>query len=238
MKYDYIFFDSGGTLYGHCSSADPSPEQVAAGSVDRVYALLGVMGVNLNLGRVSEALVQQAKNCHQRLGEAYNYHQLIIAVLDELDLPLGAEAAACLADAYAGPRYASWLFPGTVDALRTLSEKGFRLGIIANTEWPGFSMDRAFAGVGLQPYLGTRVYSGDIGIEKPDPAIFHFAERLAGIEGKRILYVGNDIEADIKGAANVGWSTAFRRSGNSTTEGLADIEFDEISELVRHCMDY
>ena len=72
---------------------------------------------------------------------------------------------------------------------------------------------------------------------KPDPAIFHVAERLAGVAGKRMLYVGNDREADIKGAADVGWSTAFRRSGQSTSGGLADIEFEDISEFVRFCMD-
>ncbi len=98
-------------------------------------------------------------------------------------------------------------------------------------------MDRAISGVGLLPYLGIRLYSGDAGKANPDPAIVHFAERLADIEGKPILCVGNDIEADIKGAANVGGSTEFRRSGNSTTEELADIEFDEIPELMRYCVD-
>ena len=237
MKFDAIFFDSGGTLYGPCAGSDPSPEQVAAGRAARVHALLGAMGAHCDRGRVSEALVQQAVKCRHRLGAAYNFHQLLIAVIGELGLRLGAEAAACLADAYAGPRYASWLFPGTVEALRDLSEKGFKLGIIANTAWPGFCMDRAFAGVGLLPYLRCRVYSGDVGMAKPDPAIFHVAERLAGVAGKRMLYVGNDREADIKGAADVGWSTAFRRSGQSTSGGLADIEFEDISEFVRFCMD-
>lgn len=126
--------------------------------------------------------------------------------------------------------------PGTQQALRTLAEAGYRLGIIANTAWPGFCMDRAFAGVGLLPFLSIRIYSGDIGIAKPDPAIFHLAQRAGGLEGKRILYVGNDVEADIQGAAAVGWSTAFRRAGHATTDGLADVEFDDISELVRFCL--
>ena len=98
-------------------------------------------------------------------------------------------------------------------------------------------MDRAFAGVGLLPFLSIRIYSGDIGIEKPAPAIFRLAERLGGLEGKRILYVGNDVEADIKGAAAVGWSTAFRRSNQLTTGGVADVEFDNVSELVDYCLE-
>jgi HAD superfamily hydrolase (TIGR01549 family) len=236
MRFDAIFFDSGGTLYGFGTGADPSLDQVAAESAKRVHALLGGMGVELEFGRVQESLTRQAQVCRQRLGKSYTFLRLLEAAIRDLRLPLGPEAAACLADAYAGPRYASWLFPGTEQALRTLSESGYRLGIIANTTWPGFCMDRAFAGVGLLPYLSLRVYSGDIGLEKPDPAIFRLAERLGGLSGQRILYVGNDLEADIKGAAAVGWSTAFRRTDHATTAGLSDLEFDHIAELVRYCL--
>ena len=237
MKFDCIFFDSGGTLYGPGTGADPSPAEVAAGNAGRVRGLLSGMGVDLDCQRLEKAIAQQEQACRQEFGESYNFFRLMKAVVEEMHLPLGSEAAACLADAYAGPRYASWLFPGTEEALRTLSESGYRLGIIANTSWPGFCMDRAFAGVGLLSFFGIRIYSGDVGIAKPEPAIFQLAERTAGLEGKRILYVGNDVETDIKGAAAAGWSTAFRRSGNSTTAGLADVEFDHISELVRYCLD-
>ena len=233
--FDFIFFDSGGTLYGPCAGADPTPEQVAAGNAERVHGLLSGMGVDVALPHLQETIAQQEKACRDRLGAGYNYHPLMEAVVGELHLSLGSEVAACLADAYAGPRYASWLFPGTVDALRTLSESNYRLGIIANTAWPGFSMDRAFAGVGLLPFFSIRVYSGDVGMAKPDPAIFHLAARLGGLEGKRILYVGNDVAADIEGATAVGWSTAFRRSDGVTTAGVADVEFDHISELIPYC---
>ncbi len=236
MKFEHIFFDSGGTLYGPGTGVDPSPDHVASGNTRRVHALLSGMGVDLDFRRLEETMARQEKACRQRSGKAYTFFRLMKAVVDELHLPLGTEAAACLADAYAGPRYASWLFPGTEDALRTLTDKGYRLGIIANTAWPGFCMDRAFAGVGLLPFFGIRIYSGDIGIEKPDPAIFRLAERIGGLAGKSILYVGNDVEADIKGAAAAGWSTAFRRGNHATTAGPADMEFDHISELVRYCL--
>ena len=237
MRFDCIFFDSGGTLYGPGTGSDVSPNQVASENAKRVHALLGGMGVDLDLGPLKEALTRQEELCRQSLGKAYNFLRLMKAVVRELHLPLGTEDAACLADAYAGPRYASWLFPGTEQTLRRLSENGYRLGIIANTTWPGFCMDRAFAGVGLLPFLNIRIYSGDVGIQKPDPAIFRLAERVGGLEGKRILYVGNDVEADIKGAAAVGWSTAFRRSDHFTATGMADLEFDHISELLPYCLD-
>lgn len=236
MRFDFIYFDSGGTLYDIGADWDVTLGRVASESGKRVHALLRGMGVDLELVHVEEALTRQEQVCQQQLGAAYNFLRLMETVVSELELPLGTEDAACLADAYAGPRYASWLFPGTEDALRTLSESGYRLGIIANTPWPGFSMDRAFAGVGLLPYLNIRIYSGDVGIAKPDPAIFRLAEQLAGVAGKRVLFVGDDVENDIKGAAAVGWSTALRRSGSSTETGIADLEFDNISELLPYCL--
>ena len=237
MKFDHIFFDSGGTLYGPGTGADPSPAQAASEGKKRLCAMARGMGVHLDFERVEQAVNRQKAVCQQRFGKAYTFLRLMQAVVDELGLPFGREAVACLADAYVGPRYRSWLFPGTEDALRALSDSGYRLGVIANTAWPGFSMDRAFAGVGLLPYFGIRIYSGDIGIQKPDPAIFRLAERIGGLEGKRMLYVGNDLTCDIEGAAAVGWSTAFRRGEPATTAGLADVEFDHISELVAYCLD-
>lgn len=236
MKFECIFFDSGGTLYGPGDDADVPPGEVASGSSKRVHALLGGMGIDLDISRLEKAVERQTEVCRNAMGPAYNFFRLMEAVVKELRLPLGPEDAACLADAYAGPRYASWLFPGTREALCALWEQGCRLGVIANTAWPGFCMDRAFAGVGLLPFLSIRIYSGDIGIEKPSPAIFRLAERIGGLEGKRILFVGNEIEMDIRGAAAVGWSTAFRRTDGHSTNGLADFEFDHISELVRYCI--
>ena len=92
-------------------------------------------------------------------------------------------------------------------------------------------MDRAFAGVELLPYFKTRVYSGDLGVAKPDARIFHLAEAISGLKGKRILFVGNNLKADIQGASGVGWTTAFRKNGGRSGEGLADFEFEETTEL-------
>ncbi|MCC5850242.1 MAG: HAD hydrolase-like protein [Verrucomicrobia bacterium] len=77
----------------------------------------------------------------------------------------------------------------------------------------------------------------DLASMKPDPAIFRLAEKLGGLEGKRVLYVGNDLEADIKGASAIGWSTAFRRADNQSSGGLADMEFDDIMDVVKYCLD-
>ena len=232
MRFDAVFFDSGGTLYGAGGGGDPTPGEVAAGRFHRVAAALHGFGVEVGDDQVEEGLASVEEVCRQNLGAGYNFHRLMTAFCEALEIDLGPEAAACLADAYAGPRYASWLFPGTREVVRRLSEHGAYLGIIANTAWPGFCMDRAFAGVGLLPYFQTRIYSGDLGIAKPDARIFRRAEAVAGLKGRRILYVGNDLNADIRGASGVGWSTAFRKKAGRSGEGLANFEFEETPELL------
>jgi putative hydrolase of the HAD superfamily len=92
-------------------------------------------------------------------------------------------------------------------------------------------MDRNFRGAGLLEFLDTRVYSGDEGIGKPDPRIFHLAAERAGVAGRPILYMGNSVRADIEGGRGAGWSTALFRSSESTSSGLADFEIDAWSEL-------
>ena len=100
-------------------------------------------------------------------------------------------------------------------------------------------MDRAFNGVGLLKYFRTRVYSGDLGLKKPDPAIFRYAEVCSGLQGKGrgILYVGNDLEADVKGASGAGWSTAYRRSVGVGSDGLADFDFSETPKILEFILD-
>ena len=230
MKYDAVFFDSGGTLYGAEGGSDPTPSEVAAGRFKRIEAALRGQGVPLDSEELVARLTECETECKERPGEAYTFFKLMSAFGEPLGL--GNEAAACLADAYAGPRYASWLFPGTRTTVQKLCESGLYLGIVANTAWPGFCMDRAFAGVGLLPYFATRIYSGDLGIAKPDPKIFRRAEEISGKQGQRILYVGNDLNADIRGASGVGWATAFRTPRVGSSEGAADFEFQETSELL------
>ena len=235
MRFDVVFFDSGGTLYGAESESDPSPGEVRRDRYDRVTAALSTFGSNVAVDQVRVDLSRLETSCAEKLGDAYTYDRLMTNYADSLEL--GSEVAACLADAYAGPRYASWLFEGTVQTIDRLHRSGVRLGIIANTAWPGFCMDRAFSGVGLFAYFTARVYSGDIGISKPDARIFRHAMNLMRCEDERILYVGNDLEKDIAGASNVGWTTAYRLPPSGEAAGTADFEFEETRALIDYVLE-
>lgn len=157
------------------------------------------------------------------------------AFIRQMELPASNAEAAFLASAYAGPRYASWLFPDVLALFQRLQATGVVMGLIANTTWPGWCMDTALAGVGLLPFFRVRLCSGDVGLRKPDPAIFHLAVERAGLVGTpphRILYVGDSPDKDMAGAKRLGWATAWRRPPGAGVCADADYVFEDSLDLL------
>ena len=231
-RYDAVFFDSGGTLFDP-SARNPSMQEVIDRRIDRLAAAVRVFGIDVDSGRLEQAHEALYGQTEHELGPRFSYYLLLLRVVEELGLPLSEEQTAIVTVAYAGPRYRHWVFPDTHELLAQLTDAGIHLGLIANTAWPGFAMHTALAGVGLARYLDTMVISCDEGVAKPDPEIFRTARRRAGLsDTARAVYVGDDMEKDIRGAKNVGWDAALRHSSVPTSAGLADFEFDHSLELL------
>jgi FMN phosphatase YigB (HAD superfamily) len=130
--------------------------------------------------------------------------------------------------------------------LARLTDRGFALAILSN--WPlATVIDRFAEAHGWLPHLRAIVVSQRVGVIKPHPAIFRAAEEALGVSaGGTILHVGDDWAADVVGAAQAGWRTAYLRGrqgdtplptserGDDRDEEAAvtpDIEIDELSEL-------
>ena len=57
---------------------------------------------------------------------------------------------------------------------------------------------------GLAPHLEFVIDSAEVGIEKPDPRIFHAATQRLGLPPARCAYVGDIYEIDVLGALGAG----------------------------------
>ena len=234
--FDVVFFDSGGTLYAEDPDAaraagDPDLRAHYAGAPRRVRRALQALGIEVAEDRLRRTLEAAEPEARAHAGQAYTFVTLTQFALPRCGLDARPEICAYAADAYAGPRYRSWLFPGTWEAVRRLWHAGIDLGVIANTDWPGFSMDRAFAGVGLGGFFRTRVYSGDVGVAKPDRGIFEIAAERAGLHDQRVLFVGNEHATDGRGARGLGWPVALR-PGPGNEEFGPDHLFSTWNELL------
>lgn len=91
--------------------------------------------------------------------------------------------------------------PGTRDVLRTLRELGYLTGVISNADR---RVERLLERAGLRADLDVVVDSSEIGIEKPDPRIFHIACERVGVEPACAIHVGDFYEIDVVGARAAG----------------------------------
>ncbi len=121
---------------------------------------------------------------------------------DRLQITVSDEMIYTLADAYIQtlPEY-NHLFPGAKEVLNGLQSK-YRLHIITNgfRDVQYFKMKNA----GILDFFTTITDSESVGVKKPDPKIFHKALSDAGSKPENGLMVGDNFEADICGAQQVG----------------------------------
>ena len=93
------------------------------------------------------------------------------------------------------------------DSLTMLSELnhcGFKLGIIANQN-PG--TEQRLAGWGLLQFFEVIAASAELGISKPDQAIFQWALTEANCPAKNAVMVGDRLDNDIAPANRIGMHT-------------------------------
>lgn len=240
MKYPVIFWDSGGTIFQSggpletASGGSPSPQAVRAGRSARSALVLEMFGhpVPPDWSRLID---ETATLLSAREEKRYNFEGLARGLYERMGLDQ-VEETLLLADALAGPRYRDWLCEGVATSIARFHEAGVRQGVLANTALTGRMMRGALAGVGLADYFDLVICSCDLGVAKPDRAIFEAARAAlpasaAGLGP--VLYVGDNVAKDIDGAVAFGWDAALHLTGDSCPDTRAVLTFRDYADLVR-----
>jgi putative hydrolase of the HAD superfamily len=77
---------------------------------------------------------------------------------------------------------------------------------------------------GILSYFDPVIVSTEVGLEKPDPAIFHLAVERSGLEAKDILYIGDHDRNDIWAPNQVGIDAVkIKRYDFHTGEGIRSL---------------
>ncbi|WP_425077254.1 YjjG family noncanonical pyrimidine nucleotidase [Psychroserpens sp. S379A] len=94
------------------------------------------------------------------------------------------------------------LFEGTFDILKHLKQK-YQLHIITN----GFdeAQQKKMDNANISQYFTTITNSEIAGVKKPNPIIFNYALDMAKAKPHESIMIGDNIEADIFGALDVGF---------------------------------
>jgi putative hydrolase of the HAD superfamily len=170
------------------------------------------------------------------LGEAHAYRRY-----EELLGELGIEDPEAFIDAEHEvwrPQFAP--LASAQALLDSLGSRGLKTGLVANS-WPdpGRVLRADAEALGLAERLDVMVFSEDVGVRKPAPEIFLHACRELGVDPVAAVFVGDNLETDVQGAANVGMTTVqalwFRADDTSGIEPdfMAFTPMDVLNVAVR-----
>jgi HAD superfamily hydrolase (TIGR01549 family) len=123
--------------------------------------------------------------------------------------------------------------PETADTLTALKNLGLKLGIVSNTFINSSSLDKHLEQLGILDLFSVRLYSYEFSFRKPDVRIFKAAAEKIGEALGNILFVGDHINRDVKGAVKTGMKAvlkeAYTNTGRKTPKGVWKIS--RLSEL-------
>ena len=130
--------------------------------------------------------------------------------LEELGLDLsafGEDALAELEHAYATA--ALDVLPETVEGARetltALKARGLGVGMISNTgRTPGYVLRDILEALGLASSIDVMVFSNEHGECKPRESIFEELRRGLGVRYEEMMFVGDNLYADVHGAQRCG----------------------------------
>ncbi len=94
-------------------------------------------------------------------------------------------------------------YPDALPCIERIHRRKLKMGIVSNIQ----SEERLrteLKTIGLLDFFPSLVASGTVGMEKPQREIFDLGARKIGLEPREILFVGDDLERDYKGALGAG----------------------------------
>lgn len=218
-----VFFDVDFTLIY------PGPKFQGAGYAE----FCGRYGIDVDPGRFPEAVIAAAAVLDDQQDHIYNadifvrYTRRIIEAMggsgDQLDpcaREIYAEWAAC---------QHFYLYDDVTAALRELSARGLKIGLISNAHRCLVSFQQHFALDGL---ISAAVSSSEHGYLKPHPSIFEAALSQAGVTAAESVMVGDSVAHDIEGARAVGMRGVLVQRSHCSVPAPPDVPMiRNLSEL-------
>jgi putative hydrolase of the HAD superfamily len=113
------------------------------------------------------------------------------------------------------------LYPEAATALQRLRDRGFGLCIVSNFSW---ALADLTGDLGIGSYCAAVVTSAQIGYRKPHPGIFRAALDATGARPEEVLFVGDTMKDDVRGAAAFGFRSVLvdrRRTGRHDWPSIA-----------------
>ena len=141
------------------------------------------------------------------------YRELVLASVGRPYAELLRELGVDDPDAFIDAEHEVWqpahqMLASAEALLQALRSHGLKTGLVANA-WPepARTLRADVERWGLAQLLDVQVYSDEVGVRKPEPGIFLAATEALGVEPESAMFVGDRLDADVQGAANLGMTT-------------------------------
>ncbi|MCG3136096.1 MAG: Phosphoglycolate phosphatase [Planctomycetes bacterium] len=144
-----------------------------------------------------------ADTAGRALGRVKDPVEAMRLAVHEIDpaIPMDRIEAAALQRVARFDRHLESPAPRVVDAVRRIRSAGVRTGLVSNAlhdevqAWPRSP---------LAPHFDAAVFSCDVGVAKPDPAIYRHALDRIGVGPEGVLFVGDGGSDEHRGARRAG----------------------------------
>ncbi|MBV9710302.1 MAG: HAD-IA family hydrolase, partial [Ktedonobacteraceae bacterium] len=169
-----------------------------------------------------------------------DFAQVTLDALTQLGFPrLDNPAATTIFEALR-IRKARELFPDALTTLAMLQKRGFILGVVTNRFWGGPPFVEDMYEIGLLDYFDPdcMAISADLGIRKPNPAIFMHALNALRIAPAETAMVGDSLSADIAGANQLNIFPIWKPSPRMIAEVKAALPPDQAYLNDKHLIPY
>lgn len=229
MSIQTVFFDVGKTLL---TPAIPESEVLVSAA-----ASLGV--------EVDPALVEQnIPRMYERYEELYEADNSLWSDEDRavgiwlniyeylcelIGVPqIGPQVAKIGYERFLDPN--SWkLYDDVIPTLFALKSRRIVLGLISN--WDR-SLESVIDGMGIKFYFDVIISSAVVGMHKPQPEIFKLALSEAGAFARESMHIGDHLQADVRGAANVGITPVLIDRDNQHEDGKGYIRIQHLRDVL------
>jgi epoxide hydrolase-like predicted phosphatase len=105
-----------------------------------------------------------------------------------------------------------------LEAVRRARGAGIKTGLISNSWGEGLAYDPAL----LEELFDAVVISGDVGLHKPQPEIFHLGAERIGVAPEDCVFV-DDLRENCAGAEAVGMKAILHRGSEGTIPQLEEL---------------
>ncbi len=116
------------------------------------------------------------------------------------------------------------------EVLESLQKK-YKLGLISNLTFSECAWE-LLDEYNLKNFFETILVSGDINVRKPSPEIFKKALSSLGVTPSQAIFVGDNLENDIRGSVSIGMRSIHIRRGIELSSVKPDFTINQLKELI------